>query len=78
MGERWRLVTIQNGRRYISSVVLTEDEARDLIVAEGVMHEQTGWRVEWGLGQISALSKNGRVVRTVTASRFTAMADILS
>lgn len=76
-GERWRLVTIQNGRRHTSSVILTEDEARESVTAEGVMHEQTGWAVEWGPGRITALSRNRTVLRTVSAEMFDAMTDFL-
>ncbi len=76
MRERWRLVTVQNGRRHVSSVVLNEDEARNHILSEEAMHELTGWDVEVDdrrPGQFTA--RHGRILRTVRAERFDAFND---
>jgi hypothetical protein len=44
-GERWRMVNCQDGRRHVSSVVLSAEEAYDHIVIEREMHEASGWDV---------------------------------
>ncbi len=76
MRDRWRLVTIQNGRRHVSSVVLNEDEAIASVIAEVELHEMTGWRVERRPREMTALK--GRTLRTVRAERFDAMHDVLT
>ncbi len=78
VGERWRLVTIQNGRKHVSSVVLNEDEAIASVIAEVEMHEATGWAVERRAREMTALSRNRRVVRTVRAERFSPLDDLLT
>ncbi len=73
MRERWRLVTVQNGRRHVSSVVLNELEALASVIAEIEMHEATGWRVERRVWEMTAL-KDG-TLRTVRAECFDAFDD---
>ncbi len=75
MRERWRLVTVQNGRRHVSSVVLNEDEAIASVIAEVEMHEATGWTVERGARRMAAISPDRRVIRTVRAECFDAFDD---
>ncbi len=76
MRERWRLVTIQNGRRHVSSVVLNEDEAIASVIAEIEMHEATGWRVERRPREMTALKAG--TLRTVRAECFDAFNDVPS
>ncbi len=75
MRERWRMVTVQNGKRHVSSVVLNEDEAIAHVIVAVERHEATGWRVERGARRMTALSRDGRVIRTVRAECFDAFDD---
>lgn len=45
MNPLYRLVTEQDGSTHISSVVLTEDEAKEALGLEALMHGMTGWMV---------------------------------
>ncbi len=81
MRDRWRLVTVQNGKRHVSSVVLNETEADDMVQAELGMHHVTGWDVEVDErrpGEFSARTPDRKVLRTVRAECFDAMHDVLS
>ncbi len=78
MRERWRLVTIQNGRRHVSSVVLNEDESQEQVLSEMDMHRMADWNVEIDVFypiQFTALAADRRVIRTVRAECFDAFND---
>jgi len=42
---RNRIVTDQDGQQHVSSVLLTLEEAADMLDLETRMHEATGWTV---------------------------------
>lgn len=43
---RNRLVTEQNGRQHVSTVLITADEIPHMLQAETLMHQATGWHVD--------------------------------
>ena len=47
-GTRWRLVSTQGGKPMVSSVVLSEQEARETLEIEADIHEKWGWTVTRG------------------------------
>lgn len=47
-GARYRLVTTQGGKPHVSSVVLSEEEARRDLDIEADIHEKFGWIVTRG------------------------------
>ena len=47
-GTRWRLVSTQGGKPHVSSVVLSEEEARDHLDIEEKIHRDWGWTVTRG------------------------------
>lgn len=73
---RWRLVSHQNGRRHVSSVVLSADEAIDALDFEAHMHEAAGWTVTQG--DLIVVATRGDISRVIEAQAFEAMADALS
>jgi hypothetical protein len=47
---RWRIVGEQNGGpEHVSTVVLTEEEARQSLLVEADLHERFGWTTTLGL-----------------------------
>lgn len=54
VGQRFRIVTIQNEREHVSSVVLSEDEAYEHLAYEMELHEAAGWIVHYTHGVVFA------------------------
>lgn len=78
-GARWRLVseTGDSGPQ-VSSVVLSEDEAREQLAGEAFLHSLAGWAVTPGDNVIVCRGVVGSiagVTRVVRAVEFDAMAD---
>lgn len=72
-GVRWRLVTrtYQDGQpqeRYVSSLVMSEQEAADTLKAERALHTLAGWRV-WG-DDTRLVCCRGRVARRLEVLAF--------
>lgn len=78
-GERARLVTRQGRETHVSSVVLSPEEAADMLEHEAELHEQTGWDVDRfvdGTGTlIGVLASNGPVRRSISVKTFTPWDD---
>lgn len=76
-GDRYRMVTVQNGTEHVSSVVLNYDEAGAQLLFERTMHNAAGWRVAQvrGEGLPHLVFTKGAVTRAVFAKRFSAMDD---
>lgn len=76
---RWRLVSEQAGNvPQVSSVVLSEQEAREQLIAEAALHSMAGWAVTPGVGVIvcrKVVGPNAGLVRVVRAVEFDAMHD---
>ena len=66
--ERFRLVTVQDGHEFVSTVAISEEHAQQLIAVETLLHRAAGWRVTEGQGVVVARRRN--VVRLVGARRF--------
>jgi uncharacterized protein (DUF849 family) len=48
VGTRYRLVSTQGGKPHVSSVVLSEEEAREMLDIEEDIHRKWGWTVTRG------------------------------
>lgn len=75
-GGRFRLVTVQDGREFVSSAGLSEEEAKDFLVMDVLLHRAAGWRVTDDQGVVVAC--RGNVVRLVSARRFASSNDHVS
>lgn len=67
-GERWRLVTTQGVESHVSSVVLSEEEARQQLDIEADVHRKFGWTVTRGEDVVVArrMGERGLIERVVT------------
>lgn len=79
-GERWRMVNYQDGVRTVSSVVLSEEEAREGIEVEWLLHDASGWttiiREPDRLLVQRKRSRDGRLVkREIVVERFAPETD---
>lgn len=76
---RWRLVTEQDGNPpQVSTVVLSEEEAREQLAGEALLHSMAGWAVTVGVDVIVCRKLTWPGVGTVRAVRrveFDAMHD---
>ena len=75
-GSRARLVTNQNGREHVSSVVLGLDEVADHLHAEAVLHQAFGWAVYEEPGELVVAQRPG-IRREVYARTFDPMGEEL-
>jgi hypothetical protein len=71
---RYRLVTVQNGREHVSTVVSGRDEIERDLWAEALLHSWSGWKVAVGTGMVVATK--GDVVREVFFREYDPMGDI--
>lgn len=63
IGLRNRLVTEQNGRQHVSSVLIADEEIMDMLDWECRVHEATGWDVQ-RYGQMIR-ARRGSIVRWI-------------
>lgn len=68
VGTRYRLVTTQGGKPHVSSVVMSEEEARRDLDTEADIHEKFGWTVTRGEEVVVCrkLTKERMVERVLT------------
>ena len=67
-GSRWRIVTTQGTKAHVSSVVLSEEEAREHLDLEAGIHEKFGWIVTRGADVVVARKRvaKGLLERVLT------------
>ena len=75
-GDRWRLHTRQDGSEHVSSVVLSDQEAREHLALETQLHLWSGWHVDRVVpGSRQVTFRRRGTVRTVHAVRYDALSD---
>jgi hypothetical protein len=72
---RWRLVDEQNGNTHVSTVVLSEEEAREHLHIEADLHSLAGWVVTEGLDIVVCRRIDTGLVRTIRCVEFDPMHD---
>lgn len=72
---RNRLVTEQNGRQHVSSILITTEEIPSMLACEIIMHEANGWTTR-RYGQMIRFEK-GNTVRWVWVRSRTREEDTL-
>ena len=75
---RWRLVTVQNGKEHVSTVVSAPEEVDRDLAAEADLHRMAGWKVLRVLmnDQLIVIATKGRVSRRVFFREYDPMEDI--
>lgn len=69
----FRLVTVQDGREFVSTIGLSKEDAEGLLAIDTLLHRAAGWRVTEGHRGVVAC--RGDLVRRVSARRLDALAD---
>ena len=59
------LVTVQNGREFVSTVAVSAEDADRLLAIDTLLHRAAGWLVTEG--QREVIARRGNVVRLVSA-----------
>jgi hypothetical protein len=72
-GGRFHLVTMQDGREFVSTIALSKEDAQGFLAMDTLLHRAAGWRVTEGHGVVVA--RRGDVVRLVSARRLDAPTD---
>jgi phenylalanine-4-hydroxylase len=67
---RFHLVTIQDGREFVSSIALSEDDAESLLAVDRLLHRAAGWQVVRAPHVVVA--RRGNVVRLLSAQHLSA------
>lgn len=57
-GERFRLVTMQDKREFVSTVSMSEEDAQSVLAVDTLLHRAAGWRVSEGRGVVVARRGN--------------------
>lgn len=77
-GDRHRIVTKtfteEGSEEYVSSVVLSREEAEEQLVGEALLHKEAGWDVRVVFGTSVICARNGKI-RVISSRRFTPMED---
>ncbi len=76
-GTRYRMVTTQDGREHVSSVVLSRHEVRDILDTEETLLRSSGWQISHTQNQLHASKLIGqkRVRRIIEVRAFTPLQD---
>lgn len=72
-GRGFHLVTVQDGREFVSTIALSKEDAEGLLAMDTLLHRAAGWRVVEGHRVVVAY--RGDVVRRVSARRLDAPTD---
>ncbi len=78
-GTRYRLVTTQHGQQHIGTMVLSLDEARDILDVEELLLSQSGWEIvntKNGL-YASKLVGQKRIRRMIQVRAYTPLEDVV-
>ncbi len=75
-GSRWRMVSTQNDREHVGSIVMSEDEAVDTLDWEANLHTLAGWTVTEGDRLIVA--RRGPHVRVVEIREYAPLTDLVT
>lgn len=69
----FHLVTVQDGREFVSAIELSKEDAEGLLAMDTLLHRAAGWQVTESHRGVVAC--RGDVIRLVSARRLDAPAD---
>jgi hypothetical protein len=79
-GTRYRLVTVTGGEEHVGSVVLSAQEAQEMLALEADLHARFGWKVTLGLrsegGPLDCvIARRGERERLILCRAYEPLAD---
>jgi threonine dehydratase len=72
------MVSVQNGKEHVSTVVLGREELDEQMKAEAEMHVVAGWEVLKSRDGLWMMARKGNIVREVFVREYDALKDISS